>query len=186
MILHGSETSPFVRKCRIVALEQGIELTLEIHSAFAGGPPVPNPVQRIPSLLTDDGTLLVDSRVICDYLINFSDRSLDDRNLEALCDGLMDRAVSRTLMRREEECFHNPAQLHRWEEAIKRSLDHLESTQPSLPSDFNIGTITLLCALAYLDFRHDDLNWRNGRPNLAQWFETESRRDSVNQTKVPQ
>ena len=33
-----------------------------------------------------------------------------------------------------------------------------------------MGTITLYCALAYLDLRFGDLNWREGHPKAAAWF----------------
>lgn len=182
MILHGSLRSPYVRKCRIVALENGIDLILEIHSVLDPDTPPPSPLKRIPSLQLDDGRLLVDSRVICDYLNNMAPRELDDRNLEAMADGIMDRSVSRFLMLREDPQFHNPTQLDRWERAILDTLDALP-----VPGDsFGIGDISLLCALGYLDSRHADLNWRNCRDALADWFASLSTRPSVKDTEPPQ
>lgn len=181
MILHGSETSPFVRKCRVIAWENDVPITLQIHSAFAGQGPLPNPVQRVPSFQVKGGPLLVDSRVICDYLNGMRARTLDDRNLEALADGLMDRAVSRTLRLREPEAFHNPEPLARWVEAINSTLDAVEIPE----NGHTIGAISLVCALGYLDFRHSDLRWRDGREDLANWFETQMSRPSFQQTEPP-
>ena len=181
MILHGSLRSPYVRKCRIVALEHNIDLPLEIHSVLDPETPPPSPLRRIPSLQLDDGTLLIDSRVICDYLTGMADRSLSDRNLEALCDGIMDRSVSRFLMQREDSQYHNAEQLDRWETAILETVKSLH-----VPNNaFQIGEISLVCALGYLDLRHSDLDWRKVNTSLAVWFESISKRPSVQKTEAP-
>ena len=181
MILHGSSGSPFVRKCRIVALEQGVDLEMKHCSVLDPNSPPPSPLRRIPSLQLDDGTLLVDSRVICDYLMGLPARSLDDRNLEAICDGIMDRSVSRFLMQREPEKYHHAGQLARWETAILDTLSDLVAPGGS----FRIGEISLICALGYLDFRHGDLDWRTANADLASWFEDMSKRPSVQKTEPP-
>lgn len=181
MILHGSPGSPFVRKCRIVALEHDIDLPMEIRTVLNPDAPPPSPLRRIPSLQLDDGRLLIDSRVICDYLMGMPSRSLDDRNLEAICDGIMDRSVSRFLMRREPEQYHQQGQLSRWESAILDTVKDLSS-----PKDvFGVGEISLVCTLGYLDFRHADLNWRTLNAPLADWFRDISKRLSVQKTEPP-
>ena len=43
----------------------------------------------------------------------------------------------------------------------------------------DIGTISLGCALGYLDFRFGDLDWRASRPNLAAWWSGFSSRPSM-------
>ena len=181
MMLHGSAGSPFVRKCRIVALEQGIDLPMEVRTVLNPETPPPSPLRRIPSLQLDDGMLLVDSRVICDYLLGMQARSLQDRNLEAICDGIMNRAVSRFLMLREPEQFHHKDQLDRWESAILDTVGSMEA-----PIDaFGVGEISLVCALGYLDFRHADLDWRRTNEALSRWFKEISSRPSVQQTEPP-
>ena len=46
-------------------------------------------------------------------------------------------------------------------------------------STVDIGTITIGCALGYLDFRYGDEDWRATRPRLAAWFERFSERPSM-------
>ena len=46
----------------------------------------------------------------------------------------------------------------------------------------DIGTITIGCALGYLDFRYADEDWRATRPKLAAWFERFSERPSMART----
>ena len=74
MKLHASTTSPFARKVNIVALETGLAPRIEKIPAAAH--PVNrsaalvavNPLGQVPVLETDDGAVLYDSRVICEYL----------------------------------------------------------------------------------------------------------------------
>ena len=53
--------------------------------------------------------------------------------------------------------------------AVDRTLNALER---DLPQDFpDIGSITVACALGYLDFRYAAEPWREGRPRLTAWYE---------------
>lgn len=74
MKLHWSPRSPFVRKVMIVAHERGIadrlhcvrtvaEMTIP-HAELMKD----NPLSKIPTLVLDDGMVLYDSPVICEYL----------------------------------------------------------------------------------------------------------------------
>jgi glutathione S-transferase len=74
MKIFFSPASPFVRKCMVVAHELGIADRIEKLPSAAG--PVKrdatiipkNPLGQVPTFLTDDGQVLFDSRVICEYL----------------------------------------------------------------------------------------------------------------------
>ena len=55
---------------------------------------------------------------------------------------------------------------------------------PGLGGRLDIGTITIACALGYLDFRFATLGWRERRPALADWFEGFAARPSM-QATVP-
>ena len=52
-------------------------------------------------------------------------------------------------------------------------------------TDRKIGTAAAACALAYIDFRMPELEWRSNRPALAAWFETFGARPSMAAT-VPE
>src|SRR5215467_13583533 len=74
MKLRHNPASPYVRKVMVVAHELGlagrIELLstavspVETNAVLAGE----NPLMKIPALTTDDGQVLFDSPVICEYL----------------------------------------------------------------------------------------------------------------------
>ncbi len=74
MKLHWSPRSPFVRKVMIVAHELGLtERIARVRTVAATTRPHPelmqdNPLSKIPTLVLDDGTVLYNSRVICEYL----------------------------------------------------------------------------------------------------------------------
>ena len=70
MKLYFSPTSPYVRKVSVTASELGIKLEHElvaVHSMTNDYGKI-NPVNRIPALGLDDGSVMFDSRVICEYL----------------------------------------------------------------------------------------------------------------------
>jgi glutathione S-transferase len=63
-------------------------------------------------------------------------------------------------------------------------LASLEREVPALAlSAFSIGHVAIGCALAYLDFRFADRQWRKERPRLASWHETFLERASVRATE---
>jgi hypothetical protein len=47
----------------------------------------------------------------------------------------------------------------------------------------DLATITLGCALGYLDFRLPQFDWRRGRDGLARWYEIMAMRPSMIATR---
>ena len=66
---------------------------------------------------------------------------------------------------------------------IGKILDTLDANVPALNAD--LGTITVGCALEYLDFRFRDRPWRSERPQLSAWHEQFALRPSMASTKHP-
>lgn len=197
MKIHYSPASPFVRKVMIVAREVGLAERIELLPAKAG--PVErdatvraeNPLGQVPTFAADDGQVLYDSRVICEYLDDLGRGGLFGtgaerwRNLTdaALADGLMGAALLARY-----ETFLRP-QGFRWEGwvdgqmgKVTDALDRIEAVAADLGGRFDIGTIGFACGLGYLDFRFPDLGWREGRPRAAAWFAAVSERPSVRAT----
>ena len=200
--LHSSATSPYVRKVRIVLLETGQNDAVE-QTATAVAPTSPNsdlnannPIGKVPALVTEDGLALYDSPVICEYLDSLhggakmfpSSGPSRWRALrrQALGDGLLDAAILgryETSLRPAEMLWPDwmAAQMLK----ISRGLDAMEAEAADLAGIVDIGTITLACALGYLDFRYADLNWRASRPALAAWFDAFAQRPSLQATQAP-
>ncbi len=85
MKLLFSPTSPYVRKCLVVAHELGLNGRLQLLPSNAH--PInrdreiiaSNPLGKVPTFFTDDGQVLYDSRVICEYLDTLAGGSLFPR-----------------------------------------------------------------------------------------------------------
>src|SRR3954451_22246874 len=107
MKIFYSPASPYVRKVMVVAHELGLADRIERLPSAAG--PVArdaairehNPLGQVPTFFTDDGAVLYDSRVICEYLDDlgggsfFGSGAARWRNLTdaALGDGLLGAAL---------------------------------------------------------------------------------------------
>lgn len=70
MILVGQYDSPYVRRCAIAMHLLDLPFTRDTRSVFADGDAMRtiNPVGRIPSLVLDDGEVVIDSGAILDHL----------------------------------------------------------------------------------------------------------------------
>ena len=181
MRLFFSPTSPFVRKVLACAVARGVRGQIELLTTDPWSSPpallAQNPLAKVPCLVTEDGLALFDSPVICEYLDSVGNdapmfppqhaarwRAL---KFQAIGDGIMDAAV---LARNEGSRPRDDARdavIVRQKDAIAHALDLLESAPPAAHLD--IGSITVACALGYLDLRHAALQWRKTRPRLEQW-----------------
>ena len=200
MELLSSPSSPFVRKCRVLAIETGVDRDIAVVNL--GVTPVApndrvnasNPVGKIPVLVLDDGSALHDSRVIAEYLDSrhTSTRMFPEEpaarwtalRLQSVGDGIMDAGV---VMRFDSNVRPEP---YRWRDfhdaqagKVTRALDALEAEAAELGDGPGIGTITVACALGYLDFRFARIiDWRAGRPGLAAWYARFAARPSMQET----
>jgi glutathione S-transferase len=79
MTLHFSPRSPYVRKVMIVAHETSLTDRLRTVRTVVGGTTPnrelmrQNPLGKIPTLVLEDGTVIYDSPVICEYLDTLHD-----------------------------------------------------------------------------------------------------------------
>ena len=186
MKLHWSPRSPFVRKVMILAHETGLaeQITCVRSVAIAKSPNAQimadNPLNKIPTLVLDDGTPVFDSRVICEYLDGLhggeklfppaGPSRLIALRRQALGDGIMDLCVTWRGERSRAPVQQSAELLEAFARKREAALDALEKEAPALAaSPFSIGHIAIGCALAYLDFRFGDRDWRPRRPKLTAW-----------------
>lgn len=198
LTLCWGSASPFVRKVMVVAHELGLSGQIELRTSAAH--PIErdigirefNPLAKVPAARSDDGTVLYDSRVICEYLdaeaggvlfpASGPDRWIALRR-QALADGLLDAAL---LVR--YETLARPESL-RWsvwmDKQLEKVADALDAMHADLPPPdcHDIGAIGYACALGWLDFRFSDLDWRKDRPALADWHATFETRPSMIATR---
>lgn len=194
MKLYFNPASPYVRKVRITAHELGLSGRIELisisltpvspHQALREN----NPIGKIPTLISDDGAAFYDSPVICEYLDSLAGGNRifpaagatrwTALRRQALADGIMDAAV---LTRYEEAA--RPKEL-RWQEwidgqflKIRTVLDALE--REDLGDALDIGTLSIACAMGYLDLRFASEGWRGSRPRLSDWAAAIGQRPSL-------
>lgn len=193
-----SPTSPYVRKCLVTAHELGLDERLQRLPSNAH--PVQrdaaiiasNPLGKVPTFFTDDGQVLFDSRVICEYLNDLAGGPLlpppgparwNTLTLQALGDGILDAAL---LARYEDVARPEELRWPAWRAAqldkAETSLAHLEARPALLAGRTDLGRIAVGCALWYLDLRFADFDWRARFPGVTAWYAEFGARASMRQT----
>lgn len=199
MKLLGSNTSPYVRKARLVLLEKHIPHEYVVDPPTEPGSLVHkvNPLGRIPALILDDGFCVFDSPVITDYADTLNDAPIliprDDatarlrvKRWEALADGIMDSAivVRNESLRPAEKQQASTFELH--DTAVTKALEYasqlLGDNRWCDGEVLTLADLALVSALLYLDLRQPQRDWRGAHPNLLIWFERVSARRSVQAT----
>jgi len=182
MQLFYSPTSPYARKCRVVARERGLMADLEEVACNPMEDPAKlhasNPLGKVPCLVLDDGMAIFDSPVIAEYLDGLGNEpalipaagSARFKVLvaAALGQGMTDAAFNMTMESRRPEPQRSPEAIARWRAAVLRGLDqmtaHLKGLPGALtPDGMTMGHIACGTLLGYLDLRHGGLEWRKGR-----------------------
>jgi glutathione S-transferase len=199
MKLHWSPRSPFVRKVMVFAHETGLAGRIEtVRTHVAMTQPNRdlmrvNPLGKIPTLITDDGKVLFDSTVICEYLDGLHggeklfpqapEKRWQALRWHALGDNMLDNLVLWINELRRPKPQQSPETLAAFDMKIRASLDLLDIEAATLgAAPMGIGHVVIGVALGYIDFRFPQLGWRNGHPAIAAWYESFSRRPSMKNT----
>jgi glutathione S-transferase len=202
MILYYTPNSPFSRKVMVLAWERHLVQRLQLEMTLVGTN-VPlasagwerlaplNPLMKIPTLVTDDGETLFDSRLICEYLDALDGAPVSipasgpsrwfSLRTQVVADGIVDAALL---------CRFEAARTQEWKQwvelqrrRIMQGLATLEEMASRLEQTPFIGEISVGSALGYLDFRFADINWRDACPSLEMWFNKFSERYSMRATR---
>jgi glutathione S-transferase len=199
MKLLWSSRSPFVRKVMVAAHETGLagRIRTERVVVAANKPNADvmalNPLNKIPTLVLEEGNGLHDSRVICEYLDELHDGPKlfpSDRaarwpvlRRQALGDGLMEVNVLRLGEQSRAKEAQSESHLAAYRLKIASALDRIEVEGAGPAGTPDIGQIAIGCALGHLDFRFAADDWRAGRPKLAAWYADFARRPSMQATE---
>ncbi len=198
MKLIGSNTSPFVRKVRIVLAEKKIEYDFVIDSPWLEGSKVPNinPLGKIPALVLDDDTPLFDSRVIVEYIDSVTPNNklipapsrerTEVKRWEALADGICDAAAAVFLEAKRPPAQQSADWIARQRGKIMRSLEFMTEELGEKPycmgTHLSLADIAVGAALGYLCFRFADIDWQAAHPNLARLYAKLMQRPSLADT----
>lgn len=199
MHLLGSLTSPFVRQVRVVIAEKhlGDRVLLEETNPFENSQALlaANPLGKVPALVGTDVGTLHDSRLICEYIDSLNDtprllpRGGDERwhilRQQATAVGIMDAAAAHVLESRRDDGMISARWQERRTEAMRRGVQHIAEDFLLNPPQMTLGSIAVAVALAYLDFRHPQVPWRDTHEELATWLDDFSQRPSMQATRPP-
>ena len=199
MKLRHSPRSPFVRKVMVVAHEHGlvdrIELVATSLSPIQGNDQLAleNPLMKVPSLVTDNGEVLFDSPVICEYLDDMASgpklfpaagpARWTALRQQALADGILDAIIlcAYETTRPEDRRWAG------WTDGQMRKAHQglAAAEREDLSGSLTIGPIAIGCMLGYLDLRFPEDGWRRRHPTLASWYGHFETRPSMEATKPP-
>jgi glutathione S-transferase len=184
MLLRATPMSPFGRKVRMAISRLGLWDRIEMVKADPLDPDDvlrrDNPLGKIPTLITDDGKAVFDSRVILEYLDHVAGGGrlipatwparAEALTLQAMADGVMDACILIVYEgRHRPEALHHPPWLDYQRGKVVRGLTAF-AKQPADPARFDVGTIGAACMLGYLDLRKQ-VDWRPEFPTLVGWLD---------------
>ncbi|WP_420340178.1 glutathione S-transferase family protein [Roseibium sp.] len=202
MKLRSSPPSPFGRKVKLAMAILGLKDRIEIVEANTADPSddlrSQNPLGKIPALVLENGDVIYDSSVILEYLDFLAgggklfpqgEARFPVLRDQALANGMMDAAILRVYEKRfKEPKFRDPAWDAYQAAKMDRALAHFEANAPADPKsadDIDAGTLTLACALGYLDIRYNG-DWRSDHPKLVAWLDAfETAVPAFADTKMP-
>ncbi len=175
MILIGQYDSPFVRRVGIALKLYGLSFEHKPWSVFSDGDSIArfNPLRRVPTLVLDDGEVLIESSAILDHLDDSvgRDKALIARHglerrqalkIAALSTGLADKAVALIYERALHETT-SPFWVERCQRQAGDVLAALEAIRAARTEPFLFGPrlnhadIALACALRFVREAHPGL-----------------------------
>lgn len=185
MILIGQYDSPFVRRVAIALRLYGLPYEHRPWSTFSDAEQIAgfNPLRRVPTLVLDDGEVLIESAAMLDYLDELAGSAKamiagggpprrQALKVCALATGLGDKAVSlvyeRVLHREKSDTW-----VARCRTQIAAVLDVLEADRAGRASAFWFGDsighadITAACAIRFTREAHPALFGEGRWPALA-------------------
>ena len=185
MILIGQYDSPFVRRVAVALRSYGLAYEHWPWSTFGDAEALSayNPLRRVPTLVLDDGAVLIESWAILDWLdemVGPARAMTPERGTErrealkvcALATGLNDKMVAliyeRVLHRETSEVW-----IARCETQVGGVLDVLEADRAGRPTPFWFGRrlghadIAVACALRFLAEAHPAIHALGRWPALA-------------------
>jgi glutathione S-transferase len=173
MKLLASLTSPYGRKLRVLAHELGLALPM-VETMPMTDPAAllsANPLGKVPALVLDDGSAIIDSPVIAAFLLasvpgqglmaGSGQAHWQARSTEALADGVLDAAI--ILRFNMAQGITSGPWVDRQHRAIERALGVMNGR---VGGSF-YGDICIAVACDYLTFRWPDIDWRGHNPALV-------------------
>ena len=197
MKLYWIALSPYARKVAIAAREHRVAERIEFVTIKVTPPNAElmqhNPLNKVPTLVLDDGTALYDSIVICEYLDSIGHGhnlfpSAGAARWDALRRHALGSGFTDLLIAWRTESISPPEQqskerLDKYAFKAARIIEVLEAEADVDRGEFDIGDIAIGCAVAYQRFRFPELSPPAGSA-LSRWYAEFDARPSVAATRI--
>jgi glutathione S-transferase len=184
MILIGQYDSPFTRRVAVALQLYGLAYEHRPWSTFGDAEKLAafNPLRRVPTLVLDDGQVLIETSAILDHLDELAgpERALAPRHgaarraalhVQALASGLCDKMGSLVYERALHD-ITSPTWIARCETQVAGALGALEADRARRPSRFWFGDglghadIAVACAIRFLREAHPEIYAPERWPSL--------------------
>jgi glutathione S-transferase len=186
MKLYGSSTSPFVRRTRFLLRNHNFEfIKVDIFDSQQRAELIKkSPLLKIP-FLEDEGQIILDSRVIFNYLVekNFHPKlSIEKENLLSIIDGAADSLIVSLLSKRSQNPLNPETPFGRSHlDRIKNTFEYLESAVKNNSfAEWDYLSFSLFGLLDWAQFR--ELYSFDKYPSLMQFWENQKNRPEVQST----
>jgi len=183
--LIGSNSSPYVRKVRVVMAEKKLDYEYVLEDVWSANTDIglASPLGKVPCLVMEGGEAIFDSRVIVEYLDTLSPvgklipsvgrERAEVKTWEALADGVLDASI----LARLEATWSGRTAEQRSQAWIDRQLSKVDTALQAMSKGLGdkafcvgihltLADVAVGVALGYLDFRFPQINWRAQFPNL--------------------
>ena len=182
MKLYFSDASPYARLIRVILLETGLDTETDYSVVDPWTSPDEllrvNPAGKVPALVLPDGSCLIESGCIADYLIVRSARpdlypinggpdTAWRTEVLGLGRAAIDCAFGSVVQRR----FAPESPLvERWRAALPRIVGRLEVIHSDVPpqTHIDLADLTVAVAFEYICFRLPEINWQTDAPRTAE------------------
>lgn len=202
MKLIGSNSSPYVRKVRVVMAEKKLDYDYVLENVWAADTTIrqSSPLGKVPCLMMEGSEAIFDSRVIVEYLDTLSPvgklipgvgrERAEVKTWEALADGVLDAAIlarleatwgGRTAEQRSQAWIDR--QLGKVNDALLAMSKGLADKPFCVGIHLSLADVAVGVALGYLDFRFPEINWREPHPNLHKLHDKLMQRSSFTDTQ---
>ena len=202
MKLIGSNSSPYVRKVRVVMAEKKLDYEYVLEDVWSADTEIAqsSPLGKVPCLVMEGGEAIYDSRVIVEYLDTLSPvgklipgvgrERAEVKTWEALADGVLDASI----LARLEATWNGRTPEQRSQAWIDRQLGKVDAALQAMSKGLgdkafcvgihlSLADVAVGVALGYLDFRFPQINWRDQYPNLLKLQDKLMQRASFADTK---
>ena len=177
MLLLCTPNSLYSRIVRVVASELNIDLPIEFVRVRTSASKLLdfNPAGKVPTLILDEGSVLAESRAICEHLQTHSKRKLlaeifdhGAREVEGIVCGFVDGVAVWVREARRDPEEQSPPILELESARAYRCLRYFEIRDLS-KAPLNYAYISLFCAIDLMSLRVEQ-SWRCDFPILARWY----------------